>query len=74
VDNEKKKDDLQNMFEREVNREKNIEQILKKKLTVPPTDNKAELRIEKLVKERIKKIEQSYLPFVNALMQKSEMP
>ncbi len=74
VDNEKKKDNLQKMFERELNREKNIEQILKKKALVPPTDTKAEARQEKLVQERIKKIEAAYLPFVNSLMQKSEAP
>ena len=62
------------MFERELNREKNIEQILKKKLTVQVVDDRAEIKLEKLVKERIKKIEMVYLPFVNALMQKTELP
>jgi len=62
------------MFERELNREKNIEQILKKKLTVQVVDDRAEIKLEKLVKERIKKIEMAYLPFVNALMQKTELP
>jgi len=62
------------MFERELNREKNIEQILKKKLTVQVVDDRAEIKLEKLVKERIKKIEKAYLPFVNALMQKTELP
>ncbi len=71
-DNENKKDKLINMFNRETNREKNIEQILKKKVMITPIDTEA--RQEKLVKERIKKIEAAYLPFVNSLMQKSEAP
>lgn len=64
---------LINMFEREVSREKNIEQILKKKAIVVVVDNKGELKLEKNINERIKKIDQNYIPFINNLFNKSEM-
>ena len=71
-DDEKKKDFLNNYLEREALREKSIEVLLKRK-QIPVKDDSARLlKEEKNIKEKIKKIEERYLPFVNELLAQSE--
>ena len=71
-DDEKKKDFLNNYLEREALREKSIEVLLKRK-QIPVKDESARiLKEEKNIKEKIKKIEERYLPFVNELLAQSE--
>lgn len=67
-DNDFKKDFLGKMFEREVNREKNIEQNLKKKQAPVKDDSKKLANQEQTIKDKIKKIEEDYLPFVSRLL------
>ena len=72
-DDENKKNFINNLFDREALREKSIEVILKKK-QIPLKDDSAKiLKQENLIKEKIRKIEENYLPFVNELMCQSEI-
>jgi len=71
-ESESKKDFIEKLFEREALREKSIEVTLKKK-QVPPKDDSAKfLKQEQLIKEKIKRIEEKYLPFVNELLSQAE--
>lgn len=71
-EDENKKLFINYLFEREALREKAIEVILKKK-QIPVKDDSAKiLKQEQLVKEKIRKIEENYLPFVNELMSQAE--
>lgn len=70
VEVERKRDFITFMMEREVAREKGIEQILKRR-SLPPKDETAKLlKQEQEVKKRLEKIEQSYIPFVNEILTK----
>jgi dynein intermediate chain 2 len=65
-----KKEFLNNLFEREVTREKNIEAGAKKK--VPAKDETAKLlKQEQTIKERIKKIDQDYADFITKIFDKA---
>lgn len=69
-DNEKKKDFISSMMEREVTREKGIEVILWKK-SIPPKDESAKIaKQEQDIKKRIERIEEEYIPFVNEILHK----
>ena len=71
-DEENKKNFLNNLLDREAQREKSIEVLLKKK-QIPVKDESAKLlKQEQNIKEKIKKIEERYLPFINELMAQSE--
>ena len=66
-----KKELIANMFEREVTREKGIEQILKKR-NIPPKDESIKLqKQEQEIKKRLDKIDESYIPFVNDILHKN---
>jgi hypothetical protein len=71
-DNENKKDFINKFFDREANREKNLETLLKKKGPVKEDlkTNKQEI----VIKEKIKRIEEEYIPFVNKIFQRSVYP
>jgi hypothetical protein len=72
-ENKAKKEFIGKMFEREVTREKGIEQILKAKTkVVMGVDTKNIAKQEQMTRDRIRKIEEKYIPFVNSLMEKSE--
>lgn len=69
-DVENKKDYINKLFERELAREKNIENSLKRK-GVPGKDDTAKiLRQEQLVKERIRRIDESYATMVGGILDK----
>lgn len=65
---EKKRDFIGLMMEREVSREKGIEQILKRR-NMPAKDMSAILlKQEQTIKMKLEKIEQDYIPFVNSIL------
>lgn len=71
-DEENKKNFLNNYLDREAQREKSIEVLLKRKL-IPVKDESVKLlKQEQNIKEKIKNIEERYLPFVNELLAQSE--
>jgi len=71
-DDENKKNFINSMFDREALREKAIEVVLKKR-TIPVKDDSARLvKQEQQIKEKIRRIEENYLPFVNELLSQSE--
>lgn len=71
-DDENKKNFINSLFDREALREKSIEVVLKKK-QIPVKDDSAKLiKQEQMIKDKIKKIEENYLPFVNELLSLSE--
>lgn len=66
-----KKELITNIFEREVNREKNIDIILKKKIQ-PQKDESIKLqKQEQEIKKRLDKIDENYIPFVNNILHKN---
>lgn len=72
IDQENKKNievnNLNLMLEREVLREKGIEQILKKK-SIPPKDESAKIiKLEQEIQKKIATIDESYIPFVNEIL------
>jgi hypothetical protein len=71
-DEENKKNFLNNYLDREAQREKSIEVLLKRK-QIPVKDESVKLlKLEQNIKEKIKRIEERYLPFVNELLAQSE--
>lgn len=71
-DEENKKNFLNNYLDREAQREKSIEVLLKRKQIPVKDDSVRLLKQEQAIKEKIKRIEERYLPFVNELMAQSE--
>ncbi len=71
-DDENKKNFINSLFEREAAREKSIENLLKRRLNPIKDESAKLLKQEQSIKEKIKKIEQKYLNFVNELMSQSE--
>lgn len=59
------------MMEREVLREKGIEQILKRKGAAPKDESQAISLLDKRIKSRLESIEETYLPFLNEILQKN---
>lgn len=70
-DNENKKDFINKLFDREANREKSLELMLKKKGMPVKEDLQKLTKQEQTIKDKIKKIENDYIPFVNKMFQKS---
>lgn len=58
------------MLEREVQREKGIEQILKKKNMPPKDESQKLLKSEQEIQKKIALIDQTYIPFVNEILHK----
>ncbi len=72
TDAEAKRDFLNNLFERELAREKNIEALGKKK--GPVKDDAAKLlKQEQTIKERIKRIDEDYANFLNGIFEQSNV-
>lgn len=67
---EKEVNNLNFMLEREVLREKGIQQILKKKGIVPKDETASIQKAEERIKQRIGLINESYYPFANSLLHK----
>jgi len=71
-DDENKKNFINSLFDREALREKAIEVLFKKK-QIPVKDDTTKLvKQEQFIKDKIRKIEENYLPFVNELLSQSE--
>lgn len=68
-DIENKREFINKMFEREASREKMIDGILKKKVQVGKEDTAQQAKKEQLIKEKIRSIEEEYIPFVNKIFQ-----
>ena len=65
-DNKDFKEFVSAMFDRELQREKNIETMYKQKRQNPPKDETVKLaKNEQAVREKIRKIEDKYIPFVS---------
>jgi len=65
-DNKDFKEFVSAMFEREQLREKNIEQMYKQKKISAPKDESVKIaKAEQSIREKIKKIEEKYIPFVS---------
>jgi dynein intermediate chain 2 len=69
---EYKKDFINKLFDRESAREKMVENIVKKKLNPGKDDQTKQLKMEQMVKERIRRIEEEYLPFVNGIFHRGD--
>ena len=65
-----KKEFITKMFERETAREKSLE--IKKKGKEAKDETNKQSKQEQLIKDKIRKIEEQYLPFVNSIMAKSD--
>lgn len=65
-----KRDFITSMMEREVAREKGIEQILKRKSNPPKDESAKLLKQEQEIKKKLERIEQNYIPFVNEILHK----
>ena len=72
-DIELKKDNLGKMFERELLRERYLENLARKRINTVVVESKNEEKLALKIKEKIRKIETAYIPFVNSLLNKSDM-
>ena len=70
-DNKDFRDFVSAMFEREQQREKNIELMYKQRKILVPKDESAKIaKAEQSTREKIKRIEEKYIPFVSEYFNK----